>query len=161
MMPTFRRCLEALAERLPARRLYGGSGLDLSRYTVAKLGLVRVYLHEIHRGDEDPELHDHPWRFALAWILAGGYTEERRHLEGWECSVRSRTFRPGQINRIEADTFHRVDAVLPGTWTLFVVGPRVQDWSFWNRRTGQVTPWRDFLAAKGVLVTADAPGSEP
>lgn len=155
------RGLLKLAERLPARHLYGKSGLYLSRYTVAKLGLVRVYLHEIHRGDEDPELHNHPWRFALAWILSGGYTEERRKVEGWECTVPSRAFRPGHLNLIGPDTYHRIDAVLPSTWTLFVVGPRVQDWSFWHRRTGAVTPWRDFITAKGLRVAADAPGSEP
>lgn len=153
------RCLSKLAAHLPSRHLSGRQGLYLSRYTVARLGLVRVYLHEIHRGDEDPELHNHPWRFALAWILSGGYAEERREIDGEACTVRARTFRPGHLNLIGADTYHRLSEVRPSTWTLFVVGPRVQDWGFWNRRTGEVTPWRDFIAAKGLPLAGEPAGT--
>jgi hypothetical protein len=64
-----------------------------------------VYLHKIHRSDTELELHNHPWRWARALILAGGYFEERRDRHD---TVRGWRRRPGDVVTIDADTYHRV-----------------------------------------------------
>lgn len=77
-------------------------------------------------------------------ILWGAYSEERRQPND---TVTRRAYHTGDINHIEAATYHRVDLITPEVWTLFVTGPKVSSWSFWDRHTGVVTPWRDFVAA--------------
>jgi hypothetical protein len=84
----------------------------------------------------------------MSFILAGGYSEERR-LRGTNRVVR-RTVKAGSLNFIGAEDFHRVD-MLPGhgdAWSLFVVGPKFTDWGFWNRKTGRFTHWRHFINEK-------------
>jgi hypothetical protein len=109
----------------------------------APLGL---YLHRFHRGDDDQELHCHPWRWACSLILSGGYREERR-VRGTD-RVETRIVRPGSLNFIRSDDFHRVDLLEGEAWSLFLVGPKFTGWGFWNRDTGTFTPWREFIARK-------------
>ena len=113
--------------------------------------LFGVFLHYFHRGDDEPELHNHPWGWSLALVLAGGYVEERRRgapASGGSVVVRLLT--PGMVNVLTGDTFHRVELTDPrrGSWSLFVAGPRTgRGWGFWNRRTGRYLPWREFIDA--------------
>lgn len=184
-----------LSKRLGNPRvIYGGSGTDkyLSRYYLfgrphmadgsdpfdahgdPKDGIqwsklpFGIYLHRFHRSDEDRELHNHPWRWAVSLILSGGYVEERKANmpKGWPLvfqRTRKRVFVPGDINRITSNDFHRVELLdscqvhaadgscevgFEHTWTLFVVGPKFQGWGFWNKSTEKFTPWRAFLQSK-------------
>ena len=105
---------------------------------------VNLFLHRFHRGDDDQELHGHPWRWAVSLILAGGYREERRR----DDEVVEYVLRPWSINFIRGTDFHRVDLLEEDAWSLFLVGPKVSGWSFWNRITGEVTPWRQFIDRK-------------
>ena len=108
-----------------------------------------MFLHKFHRGDDDAELHNHPWTWAFALILSGGYIEERRRgaMEGGG-PVFIREVRPFSLNLIHFDTFHRVELLEKDAWSLFVAGPREGGWSFWNRATGKLTPWREFIDRK-------------
>jgi hypothetical protein len=63
---------------------------------------------------------------------------------------------PGDENVLKPDTFHRVDLLGDDCWTLFVVSARVQSWHFWDRDTGKITPWREALAARGLVPAAEA-----
>ena len=101
-----------------------------------------LYLHRFHRGDDSPELHNHPWRWAVSLILAGGYVEERRKGEG----VVRHTYRPGALNLLLASTFHRVELLERDAWSLFLVGPKVGHWGFWDRHSGRFEPWREYIA---------------
>lgn len=101
-----------------------------------------VYLHHFHRSDEDGECHNHPWQWSLAIILAGGYSEERRTKDD---TVVRRVKKPGSINMIRATDFHRVDLIEHDAWTLFIAGPKVATWGFWNRDTKEYLHWRDFI----------------
>lgn len=168
-----RRLVEWFASKLSAPRIIQGPSGDtkyLSRYylvhgqrpTMAdgsdpfdkfgnpKPGAIwpdtswSLYLHHFHRSDVDRELHNHPWEWAVSLILVGGYTEERRVGDG----VRVKLFLPGELNRIGQNDFHRVDLVEDDAWSLFLVGPKVSGWGFWDRASGAVTPWREFLAGK-------------
>jgi hypothetical protein len=172
-----RHLLTWVASKIPPRIIYDRAGHDpyLSRHYILgrprmpdgsspfdwdgapRMGVIwpsdnnniGVYLHHFHRGDEDgPALHNHPWRWAISLILAGGYSEERR-MRGTNRVVR-RTVKPGSLNFIGPEDFHRVD-LLPGqkdAWSLFIVGPKFTGWGFWNRHTGVFTPWRQFINAR-------------
>ena len=104
----------------------------LERYFVGRLLGITVFLHRFLASDGDREVHDHPWRWSFAWVLTGGYREERmRHLDperGWASDLRS--IRAGRINALGARSFHRVLEPQPETWTVFVHGPRIKRWGF-------------------------------
>lgn len=112
--------------------------------------LPRPYLHFFFRGDEDREVHNHPWVRSVSVILAGGYTEYR-----WNPITRkldSRQLRPGDINVIRRDDFHRVELSEPGRgcWTLFTTSRRAEprsthDWHFLDTETGKLTPWGAYV----------------
>lgn len=104
---------------------------------------MTVCLHRFRASDEAGELHNHPWEQSVSFILAGGYTEERRHGDD---VIRCR-WEPFSINFIAADDFHRVDLLEADCWSLFVTTRKTQSWGFWNRETKVFTPWRDFIAA--------------
>lgn len=177
-MSRWTRALRWIGERFPQKTLHGRSGPYLTRYTLADLGAHgAVYLHQFHRGDEDEDLHSHPW-WALGLRLAGRYSEERRHpihtsftarvmmrgpVDGWSFHrgwgvedaalktgyiVVNRVLGPGDVVRLEPDTFHRVDLLDEEAWSLLFVGARSADWGFWSRWTGAFTPWREFIARK-------------
>ncbi len=165
-----RTALEWLATKLPAPRvIYDRDGVSqyLSRYYLwgapiapddgsafdetgnPRKGVqwhdgIGVFLHRFHRSDADPELHNHPWRWGVSLILAGGYIEERR--EGLD--VVTREFEPGSVNLLFDSTFHRVELHRGEAWSLFVAGPRAQSWGFWDRSSGLYTPWREFIEVR-------------
>ena len=107
---------------------------------------LSVYLHYFHRGDEDASLHNHPWKTSFSLILTNGYMEER-----WDHKLQkvvTRKIRPGSINRINADDFHRVELLDPnrGAWTLFFSGERLdRPWGFWWPGVHEFTPWFHFV----------------
>lgn len=134
-----------------------------------------VFIHFFHRGDEDRDEHNHPWRESLGIPLLHGYREQRttrvhssdvrsivavltRWLLGLEIPLLvseyterpAREFRPGSINVIRGDDFHRVELLRPdkGCWTLFIAGPNVKDWGFRDRDTGEIVPWQAYLMRK-------------
>jgi hypothetical protein len=107
-----------------------------------------VYLHRFHLPDLDSARHNHPWRWAFSIILSGSYTE---HADCESCvamrgHVAARHVR--LFNWLSADTFHRIDQLHGEVWTLFIVGPKTSSWGFLV--DGQVIPWRDRLAQRGI-----------
>jgi hypothetical protein len=140
-----------IARRLPFRHLEGSNGVYLSRYLLIDADSWKLFLHKFVRSDEDLELHNHPWDRAVSLILTGGYTEERRMRD---TLVWTKVFRPGMLNFLKADTFHRVELLneKDGCWTLFWVGKKTQSWNFWNRESNELTPWRAFLRRKSLSI---------
>lgn len=102
----------------------------------------RVMLHKIWRADEDPWLHNHPWRTARFLIVSGGYAE-RRLVNGLTVH---RQLRPGDVNTLDSATYHRVDHVEPNTWTLGLIGERCQDWGFMVG--GKHVPHAEYFAQR-------------
>lgn len=106
----------------------------LTRTLFPRVGDHRPILHHIHRPDQDPYPHNHPWKTAQFIVLSGGYTEQR--LTDFDLGAGNpghmveRVLRPGDTNRLDADTYHHVSAVEPNTWTFGIVGERVQEWGF-------------------------------
>src|SRR5580698_5957793 len=116
---------------------------------------VGIFLHRFVSSDE-MELHCHPWAWSWSFILSGGYVEHRvtgdvdfesrtAILDG--VTERVELFTADGVktstNLIEANTFHRIELMSPEVWTLFVHGPRVQDWGFVPmNRYGEKLPLR-------------------
>lgn len=98
--------------------------------------LPGVALNYFYRGDRDREYHNHPWRWSFSCGITNGYLEFRK--DGRYAPVREVVRRPGSLNFIWKDTFHRVELDDPtrGALTLFVMAPRDtpdgvdSDWGF-------------------------------
>ena len=115
--------------------------------------LPSFYLHYFFRGDQDVELHNHPWKISFSLILTNGYVEERRTPAG----IVRRVLKPGSINVIRESDYHRVKLIDPtkGAWTLFVAGSRVNDdWTFWHPIEGRITNWQEFVKQRTHIAAA-------
>lgn len=111
--------LERAAARLPMREIVGVDGSTfLERYKVLDLGpaLGRLFLHRFRRGDEDRELHNHPW-WGLSLVLVGGYLEERRVWAAGGERVETRRLRPGALNLIASPLRASSDTRPPWPYT--------------------------------------------
>lgn len=154
---TWLRLLAAVAARLQSREI--GRETDARYVTRYRLwgwlpgrprgGRTNCYLHRIWTHDADPAPHNHPWSWAVAIVLSGGYREYRPHGPLWagprdqQGLPMARHLRFGSCNVIRADDYHRITSVLPDTWTLFITGPKTNGWGF---RVGAVyVPWRERL----------------
>ena len=80
---------------------------------------VSIFLHSINLPDRDPYPHTHPFSWSRSLIVKGSYVEERGPY-GDEV----RKYRPGQVNRIDADTVHRIVSTRGDrpVWTIFAAG---------------------------------------
>lgn len=117
----------------------------LLRFYVKHNGILPgIYLHRFFQGDQDRELHNHPWLWSFSFILTGGYIEERRQRDG---SVTFKTRKPFRFNLMSGNTFHRVGLVNKesGAWTLFCSGAEVKDWGF-LMENGAFMPHKEYLA---------------
>lgn len=135
MRPTtrFSALLYRFSGWLRCRIINGHQGEPyLERYHLLRLpGGGGVYLHRFVASDPDRGLHDHPWPWALSWVLAGGYRELLLAPAGAGERVVERPVRPGRFNRIGGGDFHRV--ILPEggeAWTLFMHAGKCKDWGF-------------------------------
>lgn len=138
-----RRILHALTALLPVRivtaeinRVEDGVPL-FERYLLGRLprlgrwGGGVAYLHHYLRSDPDNSLHDHPWDWAVALPLAGGYDEVR--LAGFDTNgmrLHIARRRCGRPYRLTGADFHRVALCGPSSWSLFIHGPFTKGWGF-------------------------------
>lgn len=106
--------------------IYDDGLLYLRQYRLFDWRWLCVRVHYIARQDSDRHMHDHPWRWAWSFILKGWYVEERNFQDTRQHYYRS----AGQTNLLRSRHYHRITAVAPGTWTLFVTGPRTKSWGF-------------------------------
>ncbi len=151
-----RKACEALSKRLPARLITNDDGSPyLERFFVyrRKWGvkiLPSVYLHRFHSSDEGRDLHNHPWRSSLSFVLAGGYREFRLMVddEGMDQQVVEKLVKPFSFNWITSDDYHRVELLEADAWSLFFAGKRTQDWGFWLEKAQEHVPWKSYLAAR-------------
>ena len=121
------------------KTIFGNSGPYLTRVTWG-----RLRLHVFHRGDEDPDCHDHPadfWTFPLV-----SYVEEYRAADG---SLRERPVRAFRLHRRRAEFAHRVLRALHHDngqiLTIVWWGRSRRAWGF-HTDDGWV-PWRTYIAA--------------
>ena len=114
-------------------------GSDGSPYlTRVTLGSLR--LHVFHRGDADPDCHDHPadfWTFPLV-----SYLEEFITPEG---ERRRRIVRAFRLHRRKAELAHRVICPAAGEGQIATIvwwGRKRREWGFITG-SGWV-PWREY-----------------
>jgi hypothetical protein len=133
--------------------LWGGEAPRTPYLTRVILGRFR--LHVFHRGDADPDHHDHPadfWTFPLV-----SYVEEIDH--PWSRGhTLWRVVRAFRLHRRRAEFSHRVLGRWTGQrWedgtprydtgqiaTLVWWGRKRREWGFWTSERGWV-PWRVYL----------------
>lgn len=136
---------------------HGKSGPYLARYDLGDgADGSHAYAHRFFRPDEDRWLHGHPWDFVAYTIH--GYVEER-----WNGSARESIERkPGDWYAMGTTEYHRIDRLRDGhagtCWSLVFTAPKAQKpdptqdaWGFWMPETGEKIPWRQFIAAKGLV----------
>lgn len=141
----WRRTLHRWAGRLPTRIIWAEKSGDdpdtaplfershVFTLRLPLLGEVTCYLHHYLRSDPDTGLHDHPWPWAIALPLAGGYREQRLTgvpMGGVRYVTRRR--RPLLSYRLDGHDFHRVVVADGATsWSLFFVGRSgAKPWGF-------------------------------
>lgn len=127
----------------------------------------RLRLHLFHRGDVDPEPHDHPWDF---WTLPlnGGYYEEvlrdgQRYiqlvagLKHVKAEHAHRVLYPRWTRNNTSTVFHHdpEDRVRFGRWpivTLVWTGRVRRRWGFWcGEDNATWIPWRSYFAGVRTL----------
>jgi hypothetical protein len=127
----------------------GKDGDYLHRFFVIRTRWRSVFLHRFLRSDEDREFHDHMWS-GRSVILDGAYREEKTHVVTnngirYRTPIEVHTYDRWSMNTIRTGDFHRVDLLTPEVWTLFIVGPKVQDdWGFLNTDTLEYTDQETF-----------------
>lgn len=120
-------------------------GPYLTRYHLFKCRRFRVFLHHIHRPDKDRHVHNHPFPWARAFILSGGYHESitRTNPMSGRTGYLTHDARTWSSEAFEPGNYHRIVHVQPGTWTLFFAGRRSRDWGFLV--DGAHVPCRKYL----------------
>lgn len=140
-----RTLLHWISRRRPVRYIDGPDGQPyLERYFLFHLPVLDItgYLHRFVDSDPDRGLHDHPWGWACALVLTGGYLERRLvsvDRANGLLSIVENYHKPCRLNIIRGDDFHRV--ILPGNreaWTLFVHGKRTKGWGFLKTGGGAI-----------------------
>ncbi len=129
---------------LKKKTFYGLLGRYLTVYTLLKLkhgsSALSFCIHNFHRGDEDPALHDHPFSF-YSLVLIGGYKEFN---EDGDFIIRA----PLSFAYRSATHRHRVELLTRHCWTICLKAKANREWGFWQH--GNFTPWREYLRAKGL-----------
>ncbi|MET9779119.1 hypothetical protein ABZ023_33555 [Streptomyces sp. NPDC006367] len=91
------------------------------------------------RDGEAPKPHNHPWEFT-AFILLGGYTENRYEVVDGRVEKTTQVHKAGEQNHLPLRTFHEVTQIAePGrTLTLMVCGAGCKGaWGYIDPETGE------------------------
>lgn len=166
------KLLNWIAKHRASRRIEAEDGaLYLLRVKVwgwmpkdPKKYFTSAYLHRFFLPDLDRDLHNHPWKWSVSFILAGGYEEERLvgakfvpcMVEGIP-SVRSiggriikRRLRPFTLNILGPNDFHRVTRLCGSqSWSFFLAGRKFKGWGF-RRADGVVVPHTLRFKERGI-----------
>lgn len=117
-----RKILFKIAMGRPCKVIHDKREPYLERYFLFNFFGLRFYLHRFVASDPDRGLHDHPWPWAISFILVGKYLE----------ILRGRTRIVKWFNFITGDRFHRV--ILEENqevWSLFIhPNSDVKEWGF-------------------------------
>ncbi|MER8427798.1 hypothetical protein [Mesorhizobium sp. M1403] len=155
--------------------IYGVDGEHATPF-LTRLRIGRLRLHIFHRGDADPDPHDHPWDFwtfpltayveEVALPLArAGYMVFRHVVPAWRWSYRPAEHTHRVLGRYDLpatmdaimDPFvfgsgraapqHRPGKIVTIVWQ----GKSNRKWGFLRNRDGKWcwTPWREYVFGGG------------
>lgn len=153
-----------LGDFFELRTLYGRDADDWTPY-MSQLIVGRLRFHVFHRGDEDPDPHDHPWDFWTFPLVA--YEEEVT--DPATGAVHQEIVTAFHWHHRQATYTHRVLWPLaheeawfggPLAWvrivgkpipTIVWTGPKVRKWGFLKARDGRWcwVAWRDYIYEGG------------
>jgi hypothetical protein len=131
-----RRLLVRLTDRLPSKVIQHEGLPVLERYHIWEFSRrgPGIVIHRFVNSDPDRGLHDHPWRYSMSLILAGGYYELLKRQNN---NVFRRWLGAGRFNLLDGKEHHRVILKEGGdAWTLFFYGVRTKKWGFLNEKSG-------------------------
>lgn len=121
------------------RIIYTDGQKYLLRVYLKEKGILpRMFIHHFLASDGDRDLHNHPWGTSKSFIIAGSYKETR--LAEDRINKITKIYKPGMINTIGANDFHRVELQEGSVWTLFMPGKKTQSWGFWNVEQQKFVP---------------------
>lgn len=113
----------------------------LDRLRIVQTPWFGVYLHHIHRPDNDRYPHDHPWTF-WSFVLAGGYTEQLWPDKANPVRHSTRERRRWSFAQMNRKAAHMITGLDGPLWTLVFTGPRRAEWGFWE--DGTFVSWRNY-----------------
>ncbi len=90
--------------------------------------LITVYVHRYVGGDLNEQMHNHPWKKWMSFVLRG-YLIEERYVSDRFPKILVRRPRSG-IETQCGDQYHKIVFAHPGTITLFIGWRRTGDWGF-------------------------------
>lgn len=101
-----------------------------------------IYLHLILKGDQDRELHDHPWD-STSYVIKGILREHTK--DGVNLFV------PGDVVQRKAELAHRLEVLDGPVVTLFITGEHRREWGFWCGE--RFVHWEKYVDAqnKGLM----------
>lgn len=136
-----RRCTQITKSR-QCDVFIGGDYLE-RWWVIPRNKWFNVYLHVIHKSDDDRALHDHPW-VNCSLLLRGTYTEMVPDQDPLHPKAIRRE--EGQILFRRASQAHRliIEPALTPPMTLFITGPVVRSWGFYCPQGWK--PWERFTA---------------
>lgn len=122
-------------------RILGYLSADSSRgkFIESKLPFT-VRIHKFFRPDTDKHKHNHPWNWAVSFVLWGCYTEERLFKNGEHKLI---VHKAPAINFISGDDYHRIVYLKGNPITLFITGKKRKSWGFLEN--GKHIPWLVYL----------------
>lgn len=128
--------LETAAKRPPDFVIGDPADPYLRRWwLVPRNAECNVYLHNIRKSDDDRAFHDHPWD-NMSLVLKGVFLEITP--SGTDIRIE------GDVVFRKATDRHRlaIPRLADAAWTLFITGPKVREWGFWEG--GRFVPWREY-----------------
>ncbi len=138
-------------------RRFGWETIGVGTPYMTRGWIGRLRLHIFHRGDDDPDCHDHPWSFWTFPLV--GYSEEVREPGGMTYCRVVQAFR---LHYRPAEFAHRVIGPVGRRARIVTIvwrSGRDRAWGFWRDRRGEPScwvPWRRYVLEGG----KDAPCSE-
>ena len=94
-----------------------------------------IFIHKFMKGDDDEDMHDHPWGFFHI-ILSGGYWEEvPQDQNDLNQGIQKIWRETGYWNCVSAEYKHRIeleDNIKP--WTIFIPLNKMSKWGFWVKK---------------------------
>ena len=132
-----------LLRLIKTKTFCGLNGPYLTVHTLLNLWFLKrpisICLHNFHRGDEDPDCHDHPFSY-LSFILIGSYREYAQD----DTYITRKRF---SLAYRRATHRHRVQPTTNRCWTLCIKRKTDRQWGFWQQET--FIPFKDYLRSKG------------
>lgn len=134
-------------------RMTDGS-FPFDKYGTPREGIIEddrgraFWIHRFGQDDED-DPHNHPWEWAISFILSGGYIEWRFDPKTGRETVR--VLQAPAVNIIKHDTFHRVNLIGgEEAWSLFIPGPKTSSWGVIDMTTRTYRGWREYFKEKRI-----------